>query len=209
MSCKQFQKGSLEDLTLKILQRTAGGQVSKNAAVMGIILQCLDAVDRESRGISTLKSRRAMDDLERDMLQEAASLLASNGCSAELMKKLGFSKESTLRSHGKLVHLLQQGLPSPCLSLLFPGVLEPNMALIDSIVPRQSARRKRFAVCVDSTYLLPIQCCLQIHDQRAVVGGPFRMSDLKGDAPGSFQRVANGVEITEPLKQPPFGMMNP
>lgn len=135
------------------------------------------------------------------MVQEAASLLASNGCSADLMKRLGFSRESTLRNHGKLVHLLEQGLPSPCLSLLFPGVLEQNMTLIDTLIPRPSSvRKKRFAVCFDATYLLPLHCCLQIHDQRGLVGGPFRMSDLKTDVPGSFQRVANGVEITDHAK---------
>lgn len=147
ISSKQFRTGSLEDLTLKVLKSTAQGKVSKNAAVMGIIMQCLDVVDRESRGISTLKSTRVMDDLERDMVQEAASLLASNGCSADLMKRLGFSRESALRNHGKLVHLLEQGLPSPCLSLLFPGVLEQNMTLIDTLIPRPSSvRKKRFAV---------------------------------------------------------------
>eukprot|EP00435_Cladocopium_sp_Y103_P000434 s270_g1.t1 len=125
----------LQQLGLRIMKATCTGKLLNHPCIMGIVLQCIDVVNREERGIHSLKKPRQLGDREEGMIQQAGLLLTSNGCSADLMRAMGFSKMSYLRSHSSLDSLLSQGLPCAPLALLKPPVMEQNVALVDQMLP--------------------------------------------------------------------------
>lgn len=199
-SCDDFAKESLHHVTLKILKSTASGKLASNPAAMGIILQCLDVIDRKDRGIQTLKRPKNKTEVEEGLIQEAAHLLAANGCPSELMRHLGFSKTYTLRSLSAVDALLPSGLPCPPLAIMFNDVLKQNMAIIDSLIERRGDARRRMCLCWDFTYLLQMHCCMTLHQQRGLVGGPFSMKDPTSKSPTSFQKLLDGHTLEETTK---------
>lgn len=111
LSCQfasQLASGGLSELgalNLKIAKAGCSGSLHHHPVAMGIMLQCLDYIGRQERGVLSMKHPRKMNDVEAGMVSEAALLLATNGCSASLMRDMGFSKVNTLRSHGRVEHL--------------------------------------------------------------------------------------------------------
>lgn len=151
---------------------------------MGLMLQCIDVIEREERGSETLKKQRLMSDTELELVKDAGSLLALNGCNDSLMRTLGFNKESCLRAHGKVDNLLECGLPCPPLAPVWGEVMEQNAACLHSLVPMaENMPHRRFVICFDFTYLLKLHAVVRLHLQKGVVGSPFRLKDIE---------VANG-----------------
>ena len=196
--------GNLSELAQingRIAKAACTGRLAEHPVAMGIMVQCLDLIDRRERGINSLKHPRKMGDLEQSLVEEAATLLATNGANSAAMKELGLSKLSTLRTHGKVDNLLSQSLPCPCIALVWPDVFKDNLHLIDSIIPRSGEKpRRRMVLSFDSTYLLPLQAPMRLHGKKGLVGSPFQTSDIESEEPGCFQEVVIGKEIREKAK---------
>ena len=165
----------LQQLGMRIMKATCSGKLLSHPCIMGIVLQCIDVVNREERGIHTLKQPRKMGDKEQALIQQAVLLLTSNGCSGDLMRAMGFSKLSFLRSHSNLDSLLSQGLPCAPLALLKPSVMQQNVALISQMLPPLPglASKQRMVLCFDFTYLLPLHTPMTLHEDKGLAGGPY------------------------------------
>ena len=200
LATNQFDRHSLDGITLRILKATSSGTLTGNPTALGILLQCLDMAERGSRGSTTLRKPRQMQDQEKAIVEEAAIMLASNGCSDKLMRNLGFSRRTTLQTHSRLQNLLDQGFPCSAVALLFPEVVDMNFVLIDSLIKKCTSTKMRMALCVDATYLLPMHTCVDLQGRKGFIGGPFKMSDVGSDAPGSFQQVIDGKDLYEKMK---------
>ena len=183
--------GELSRLTCQIAKDILSGRLSSKPAVMGIVVQCLDKVKRLERGVITNKRPRNMGPLEASMVEEAAMLLVLNGMNATAVTDLGFSKEATLRSHGRVSNLLEQGLPCPALALLRENVLRENISIVDSMLPRRpgSGAMRRLVFCLDFTYLLPMLSVMNLHGERCVVGGAFKLDDIVNEDKSCIQVV--------------------
>lgn len=186
----QLVSGNLDEFSevcAKIAQFASEGRFASRPAFMGMMLQCIDCIEREERGVESLKSQRLMSDAELELVKEAGSLLALNGCSEKLMHDLGFNKESCLRAHGKVDNLLECGLPCPALAPVWGEILEQNAACLHSLVPvAENMSHRRFVICFDFTYLLKLHAVMHLHSQKGVVGSPFHMKDLE-PANGEFR----------------------
>ena len=193
------QLSEMDSLNLKIIEAASSGRLESNPAIMGIFLRCVEFMDKPNlKG----QARRSMTDKERDMCEEAAILLVTNGCKGSLLKSLGVSRESTLRSHLGVGSLLAQGLPCPGLCLLDSENLKQNLSIIDSLIQRAPGvkYRRRLVMAFDFTYLLPMHTPMQIWGKKALVGAPFCMSDLTSESPGSLQPVSRGEPLVERTK---------
>ena len=191
----------LSSLCLKIAKASCNGSVARHPAAMGIMLQCIERIERLDRGVETMRHPRAMEDVEKGLVEEAALLLATNGCSSGMMRDFGFSRVNALRNHARVDKLLEQNLPCPALALLWPDIIRQNISMIDTLIPRLGSgdMQHRFILCFDSTYLLPLQSCMNLHNQKGMVGGPFCLEDLSRDEceRGSFQLIEKDVPLKE------------
>lgn len=196
----QLSCGGLNELGqigVRIMKATCNGQLLNHPCILGIILQCIDMLDREGRGVESMKHPRKMGDREQALVQQSGLMLASNGCSPQLMRAMGFNKISCLRNHSTLDLLQSQGLPCPALALLEPDIMHQNVAIINQLVPKERALKttQRMVLCFDFTYLCPLHCPVTLHQKKGLIGGPFRMEDVGNERPGSFQLL----ETNEPL----------
>ena len=184
---------AIAEVSARIAEAACSGKFAQRPAFLGMITQCLDAIDREDRGVKTLKRPRAMSDYEAEIVKEAATMLALNGCGGELMREWGFARQAILRSEGRLSNLLSQGVPCSALSLLYPQVQAQNAALVDSMNPRrEGAPSRRFVACFDFTYLLKMHSQVEIHSTQGLVGGPFHLDQIGEDSPACFQVIKDG-----------------
>lgn len=183
------QSGDLSEfgsVCARIAKAACEGKFAERPAVMGLLCQCLESVDREARGVYSMSRPRNMSNTEKDLISEAGALLALNNCSASMMKAFGFNKQSTLRAHGKIDNLLATGLPCPPLALLWPDIMEQNCVALDCLIPRPSNLPvRRLAVCFDFTYLTKLHAVTQLHGNKVIIGSPFRMSDLEAGDSGT------------------------
>ena len=168
------------ELCARIAKATCEGKFSQRPAIMGLMLQCLESVDREGRGIRTMKGARKLTNAEHDLVNEAGSLLALNKCSEGMMRQFGFNRESCLRSHGKISNLHSIGLPSPPLAVLWHSISEQNAVLVDSLVGRPSnVHARRLNLAFDFTYLSKLHSVMELNNRKVVVGSPFCMKDIE------------------------------
>ena len=168
------------ELCARIAKATCEGKFSQRPAIMGLMLQCLESVDREGRGIRTMKGARKLTNAEHDLVNEAGSLLALNNCSEGMMRQFGFNRESCLRSHGKISNLHSIGLPSPPLAVLWHSISEQNAVLVDSLVGRPSnVHARRLNLAFDFTYLSKLHSVMELNNRKVVVGSPFCMKDIE------------------------------
>ena len=151
-----------------------------------------------------MRGQRKLGDTERAMVEEAARLLAFNGCSSSAMSDFGFSKVNILRNHARVDNLLASSLPCAPLALLWPSVMAQNIGLIDGCLPRDAGdeAKHRLVLAFDFTYLMPMHSFIRLHDQKGLVGSPFAMSDLSKDVSetSSFQQIRPGEPLTENTK---------
>ena len=187
------------ELCARIAQAACEGKFAQRPAIMGLMLQCMDSVDREGRGIRTMKGQRKLTNTEQDLVSEAGSLLALNNCSEGMMRAFGFNRESCLRSHGRITNLLSIGLPSPPLAVLWSEISQQNAILVDSLIGRPSnVHPRRLNMAFDFTYLTKLHSVMDLHNRKVVVGSPFCMKDI--ETVGDGYRSCLG-EIPEDLNQ--------
>lgn len=197
------QLSELDALGAKIAEAACKGTFQQRPAVLGLICQCLDAIDREERNVPSLKKARNMTEREREVVADAGALLAMNGASAELMKYFGFSRKGVLKCHGSVNNLLEQGLPSAALCLLDERTVNQNAVLVDSLSPRlQGQVSRRFVLSFDFTYLLKLQTQMKLFNKQGLVGSPFSLADLNRENRKSFQNIKEDgrVDLVEKAK---------
>ena len=161
---QELAHGELEPVTslsARIAQAACSGQFSRHPAILGLIVNLTDLLEREERGITSLKGRRKMSDQEREILHEASSLLLLNGASKEVLRSLGFNRKSLLRSEGSVANLLQNGLPSPALALMYSEIMAQNVSCIDSLVPRYEGESQRRFVCGFESWI--VLACISMY----------------------------------------------
>lgn len=200
LACRNL--GEMGNISARLAEACCRGTFQQRPAIMGVMVQCLDLIDREERGVLTLKRPKNMGEQEQELLHEASALLALNGSSDTLMRSFGFNKKQVLRVQGRVENLLSDGLPCGPLALIFPEVIQRNATLIDSLSPRpEGLSPRRFNMCFDFTYVMKQRSQMSLHGKQGVVGGPFAMSDIKAAVPGSFQWINDGkLDLVEQTK---------
>ena len=188
LACGQLSE--MGQVTAKIAEAACSGRFAQKPAFLGLICQFLEVMDREERGIPTMRKPRKMNDTERNLVIEAGTMLTLNGCNGNFFKTVGFNRKCLVRNQGKVDDLLQQSLPCPALSILWPDIMEMNAQLIDGLSPRATGQHaRRFVMAFDFTYLLRLLEPMSLHSEHAVVGGAFEMKDLARKGANSWQKI--------------------
>ena len=205
MELASGQLTEVAKLSAQIGEAACTGKFAQKPAILGLLCQIMDTIDRENCGVESLKRTRKMGEYELQAVQEAGRVLALNGCSPEFMRSLGFNRASILHTQGRVNNLLEQGLPCAALACLFPDVLSQNAALVDAATPRPTGvSARRFVLCMDFTYLQKLHAQTVLNNEIGVVGGPFSMKDLTGNIAeaASFQPVQDDgkVDLVEKAK---------
>lgn len=205
MELASGQLTEVAKLSAQIGEAACTGKFAQKPAILGLLCQIMDTIDRENRGVESLKRTRKMGEHELQAVQEAGRVLALNGCSPEFMRSLGFNRASILHTQGRVNNLLEQGLPCAALACLFPDVLSQNAVLVDAATPRPTGvSARRFVLCMDFTYLQKLHAQTVLNNEIGVVGGPFSMKDLTGNIAeaASFQPVQDDgkVDLVEKAK---------
>lgn len=146
--------------------------------MQGILVQCLNRLDREERCIEAKGGRvKGQNETEKELLRNTALTLSihgqSKGMAVELKQKIRKPKIAMEDLH---IH----GLPNPAMSLLEANAaqLESNMVLVDQQYPRSSkAATRRLVQGIDATYLLRTVGQAYINGGVFLVGGSWSVSD--------------------------------
>ena len=155
-----------------------GGRLDRNPLMHGLLANCLERLEKEDRGIQTMRGRpSSATNTKSGLLQNAAMSLAMLGGNKRLAVEMG---QKVTPPRVRLEELEKFSLPNPCLSLLEKNKeqLAKNFVLVDQRYPKtpeMSARRMILAF--DATYLLKTVAQLKIADSVGLVGGPWTPSD--------------------------------
>lgn len=124
------QEASEEDhIRLKIACSALRGELTQHPLIAGLALSCGRMLERESRGIFTMRGRRK-DTTEREdeLLKDAGLQLALAGGNSALALQFGLSGRAC---HINVDELREFSLPTPCLALAWPEKLAENFQLAD------------------------------------------------------------------------------
>eukprot|EP00435_Cladocopium_sp_Y103_P019204 s3146_g4.t1 len=166
----------LAAVNAKIAEAAVSGRLDRNPFVQGLLVQLLIRLEKEERGVSTLRGRhRATSETEIRLMEDAALNLAIIGGNKAVCVELGQKKRKPKISMEDLPGL---GLPNPALALMNDEQLENNFLLIDQLFPRrESSRSRRLIMGMDGTYLLRSACQFKIKDTVGLVGGAWSPVD--------------------------------
>ena len=144
--------------------------------MQGLLVQLMDRLEKQERGIETMRGRnRGCTETERRLLQDAALTLAVLGGNTGICSELG---QKVTKPRIRMDELPSLGLPNPALSIMFPQQLEENFVLVDQLFPRrETSRSRRLMMGVDATYLLRSANQFQMNGKVGLVGGAWRPSD--------------------------------
>ncbi|CAK9013633.1 unnamed protein product [Durusdinium trenchii] len=167
----------LQQVNFQIAQAAIGGQLDRNPLIQGILVQCLRKLDKEGRGINTLRGRRgACTDTEVTLIEDAAMTLTMASCNRALAQEMG---QNATAPRLKVEELPEAySLPNPSLAIDFPDQFANNLELVDSQIGKQSSDpRCRLIMAIDHTYLL--KCFVQgrIRGEAGMLGGPWHYDD--------------------------------
>ena len=128
-------------LDIKTAAACVKGQMSKHPLLQGLIVSCRTFLDKNSRGITTLRGRKSasQSQLERDLVCNAGlqlSILCGNGV---LAREFGLAQSSLRVNFNQLA---ERGLPIPALSPCFPDQLAENWLLADQRYVQERGARK-------------------------------------------------------------------
>lgn len=163
-------------MNAKIAKACVSGRLDKNPMVQGLLIQCLAKLEKEERGIQTLRGRVSVaNETERRLLADAALSLAVAGGNRMLCEQLG---QKVTPPRVRLEELPSLGLPNPALALMYPDQINENLKAIDARFPRAENTRARRLICgIDATYLLKTISQFSIKGQAGLVGGPWSPED--------------------------------
>ena len=167
----------LEAVNAKIAQAAVTGQLDRNPVMQGLLIQCVNKLEKETRGITSNRGRhpKSCTTKEQELLSDAALSLAIAGGSRQLCIELN---QKLTRVRVKMEQLHSFGLPDPSLSLMFQPQLEKNFTLIDQQAPRdETTKARRFILAFDGTYLMKTFAQCPINGEVGLVGGCWSPQD--------------------------------
>ena len=117
-------------LDIKTAAAAVSGQMSKHPLLQGLIVSCRTYLEKNDRGITTLRGRKSASEsqLERDLVCNAGLQLSIACGNGTLAREFGLA-QSSLRVN--FHHLAERGLPIPALAPCFPDQLQENWLLAD------------------------------------------------------------------------------
>lgn len=166
----------LEAVNAKIASAAVSGRLDRNPFVQGLLVQLMDRLEKEEKGILTMRGRRrACTATEKRLLEDAALTLSILGGNSGICAQLG---QKVTKPRIQMDELPSFGLPNPALSIMFPEQLEENFILVDQLFSRrETSRSRRLMMAVDATYLLRSANQFQMNGKIGLVGGSWASSD--------------------------------
>ena len=167
----------LQQLNLRIAESAMAGKLNGNPLIQGLLVSCLRQLDKQGRGIYTLRGRKmASSSTESMLVEDACMTLALAGGHKDLAMQLG---QSTSGFRLKVEELPEKhSLPNPCLSLLHTDHIESNLSLVDQAIPRlHDGSTCRLILGVDHTYLVRSFVQGKIRGEMGILGGPWSPSN--------------------------------
>ena len=177
LECEQLNE--LETLNVQIAQAAVSGRLDKNPMMQGLLVQCLNKIEKQERRVHSNRGRPASScsDTGLRLVEDAAMNLAIAGGNRQLCEQLG---QKVTPPRIRLEDLESHSLPNPALALMKVNEeqLEQNFTLVDAKFPRSDKMPARRLLCaVDCTYLLRSLCQVKMKDEAGLVGAPWRPSD--------------------------------
>ena len=106
----------MQSLNAEMAKALVGGRLDRNPLMHSLLAQCLDRLEKQERGIETMRGKPANATMTKSgLLQNAAMSLAMLGGNRRMAADLG-PKVTPPRIRLELLE--QFSLPNPCLSLL-------------------------------------------------------------------------------------------
>eukprot|EP00435_Cladocopium_sp_Y103_P059640 s1370_g21.t1 len=166
----------MEAINAEIAHAAVSGRLEKNPVMQGMLLQCLNRLEREERGVMHGRGRQKVSsDMEKALLADSALSLAILGGNKNLCQELAQNLWKSVRVDMDELHSM--GLPCPSLALMHPEVFEKNLTLVDQIYPRgEHTKARRLMLAVDGTYLIKSLCQFWVGSELGLVGGPWSPS---------------------------------
>lgn len=184
-------------INAKIATACLNGTFNKDGFLQGLLLQCLQRLEKEERGIRTLRGRRGNELVgERSLIEDAALTLAISGGNKAVCKELG-QRSTAVRIQTE--DLPRLSLPNPTLALLKGNEeqLKENVTLIDQRFARMPGENKRrLMMAVDATYLQKGLVQMKMGDRAGLVGGGWSIEDEAG----AFLPLADLDKVERPEK---------
>lgn len=159
-------------MNLKIAKSAMSGQFNNNPFVQGLLVQLMATLDKQERGITTLRGRPSQkNETENRLLEEACLSFALAGGNSGLAKQLGQKTSSPKIDCDSLLAL---SLPNPMLSLSNPAHISENSQIVDRLFPRLAdGPVRRLIMAVDHTYLQKGLIQSKLRGVRGLVGGAW------------------------------------
>lgn len=188
--CKELQR-----LNIKVAESMVAGSLDSNPFLQGLLCQCLETIDKQSRGVSTTRGRHVQrNEVESRLIEDAALSFAIAGGNTSLAKSLG-QKARTPAVHCDALPL--HGLPNPVLALSDQACLAENLQLLDKLFPRDPVSPvRRLVAAIDHTYLTRTFMQGKIRGVRGLLGGPWSV-EAPEPAFKPFDNLQPGVLKTE------------
>ena len=169
----------LSEINASIAHAVVTNKLDANPVMQGLLVKCLQKLDRESRGIYSNRGRAPrQSEGQQALIQDAALTLAIQGGSRQLCRTLG---QNVTQPSVHPEDLVGFSLPNPCLALAYPEQLKQNMELIDLRYPRTPSAAVQRCVCAfDATYLMKAMSQMKVRGVAGLVGSCW--SPQTGDA---------------------------
>ena len=161
-------------LNAELAKQIVGGRLDNNPFVQGLLVQCLDRLEKAERGVVSMRGRAAAStDAKSTLLQNAALTLAIAGGNKHLAVELGQKMTPT---KVKLEELERLGLPNPAMALLDCNIeqFRTNLKLVDQRHGRdEKMSPRRLILGFDATYLLRTVSQFRMNNEVGLIGGPW------------------------------------
>lgn len=126
---------------MKVAAFALSGDLSCHPLITGLALACRRLVDKQQRGIETLRGRKATESArESALVADAGYTLALMGGNAELARNFGLPASTCKIS---FADLHANSLPTPALAILSDDTMRENFILADQRFFRESPTPKR------------------------------------------------------------------
>ncbi len=136
--------GNLSDeliVDVKMAASSLSGSLNGHPLIQGLVLQTHRLMEKQERGISTMRGRRSAEsDVEQSLIYNAGLQLAVAAGNSGLARIFGLSSRSHHISFG---NLKAYSLPVPAIAVTDPDRLRENFVLADQRYPRPPMSPKR------------------------------------------------------------------
>ena len=188
-----------EDTDIRLACNISCGVLQSHPLIHGLLVMITKKIEREQRGIFTLKGLR-LTDHERALVSEAGVTLSMAAANKALLKEFAMLSQKPRIALDALPQ--KHALPDPFVAVNDPQLLQDNAELIDRLFPlpsfavndvnagdagadgvashvggqnvkvrRVEGCQRRLVLAVDKTYLLRQVNAIQVRQGRGLVGG--------------------------------------